>query len=120
MSEDRAVNTRPEGLRSPARPPRRNPAPARERIIKTATAEFARHGFAGARIARIVARSGSNPRMVYHYFGSKSALYVAVLEEVYPERRIEAALVWTDGPKLMAVPENMVRETLARLRAEGC
>jgi len=38
---------------------------------------------------------------------------------VFPGRRIEAALVWTDGPKLMAVPENIIAETLAALRAES-
>ena len=43
------------------------------------------------------------------------AVYVAVLREVFPGRAVEAALVWTDGPKLMAVPENVVAETLARL-----
>jgi ATP-dependent helicase/nuclease subunit A len=43
------------------------------------------------------------------------AIYVAVLREVFPGRTVEAALVWTDGPKLMAVPENVVAETLARL-----
>jgi len=37
---------------------------------------------------------------------------------VFPGRRIEAALVWTDGPRLMPVPENMIVRTLARLRAE--
>jgi len=47
------------------------------------------------------------------------AVYVAVLREVFPGRRIEAALVWTDGPKLMPVPENIIGQTLARLRAEG-
>src|SRR6266478_2834598 len=64
----------------PRRRSRRSPAQSREKIMKTATAEFARHGFAGARIARIVKNAGSNPRMIYHYFGSKSALYIAVLE----------------------------------------
>ena len=39
------------------------------------------HGFAGARINRIVQKARSNPRMIYHYFGSKSELYLAVLEE---------------------------------------
>jgi AcrR family transcriptional regulator len=63
-----------------ARRPRRNSVQAREKILKTATAEFARHGFAGARVARIVRRAASNPRMIYHYFGSKSELYIAVLE----------------------------------------
>jgi ATP-dependent helicase/nuclease subunit A len=43
------------------------------------------------------------------------AVYVAVLREVFPGRAVEAALVWTDGPKLMPVPENVVAQTLARL-----
>ncbi|QUD86261.1 double-strand break repair helicase AddA [Phenylobacterium montanum] len=47
------------------------------------------------------------------------ALYAAVLAEVFPGRLIEAALVWTDGPKLMPVPGKMITETLAELRANG-
>ena len=47
------------------------------------------------------------------------AVYVAVLAEVFPGRKIEAALVWTDGPKLMPVPENIIAETLAALRAQS-
>ena len=47
------------------------------------------------------------------------AIYAAVLGEVFPGRRIEAALVWTDGPKLMAVPEKLMVETLADLRRSG-
>jgi ATP-dependent helicase/nuclease subunit A len=43
------------------------------------------------------------------------AVYGAVLQSIFPERRIEAALVWTDGPKLMAVPENLRAEVLAGL-----
>jgi ATP-dependent helicase/nuclease subunit A len=45
------------------------------------------------------------------------AVYAAVLAELYPGRRIEAALVWTDGPKLMAVPEKVMAEALAELAA---
>jgi ATP-dependent helicase/nuclease subunit A len=48
------------------------------------------------------------------------ALYAAVLGEVFGAgvggRRIEAALVWTDGPKLMPIPENLLAQTLAALR----
>ncbi|MDP1739209.1 MAG: double-strand break repair helicase AddA [Caulobacter sp.] len=43
------------------------------------------------------------------------ALYAAVLSEIFPGRRIEAALVWTDGPRLMPVPENMITRTLDQL-----
>ena len=65
----------------PRRRPRRNSAESREQILRAATIEFVMHGFAGARINRIVQKARSNPRMIYHYFGSKSELYLAVLEE---------------------------------------
>jgi ATP-dependent helicase/nuclease subunit A len=44
------------------------------------------------------------------------ALYVAVLRTVFPDRRVEAALVWTDGPKLMPIEENIIAAVLADLR----
>jgi ATP-dependent helicase/nuclease subunit A len=44
------------------------------------------------------------------------AIYVAVLRAIFPGRRVEAALVWTDGPKLMPVPEAVITGTLAGLR----
>ncbi|HEY8615069.1 double-strand break repair helicase AddA [Phenylobacterium sp.] len=47
------------------------------------------------------------------------ALYAAVLADVFPGRRIEAALVWTDGPKLMPIPENLLADALAQLRRSG-
>ena len=47
------------------------------------------------------------------------ALYAAVLSDIFPGRRIEAAIVWTDGPKLMPVPENLWAQTLADLRRNG-
>jgi ATP-dependent helicase/nuclease subunit A len=43
------------------------------------------------------------------------AIYAAVLADVFPGRAIEAALVWTDGPKLMPVPENLLARGLADL-----
>jgi ATP-dependent helicase/nuclease subunit A len=46
---------------------------------------------------------------------TQMAIYVAVLSEIFPGRRVEAALVWTDGPKLMPVPENLVAQSLAAL-----
>ena len=41
------------------------------------------------------------------------AVYVAVLKRLYPDRAVEAALVWTDGPKLMPVPQVMMDTVLA-------
>lgn len=67
----------------------RNAADTRVKILKAARYEFALHGFAGARTERIVSRAKSNPRMLYHYFGGKAGLYVAVLEEALGDLRHE-------------------------------
>jgi ATP-dependent helicase/nuclease subunit A len=40
------------------------------------------------------------------------AVYVAILGRLYPDRPVEAALVWTDGPQLMAVPRAMMEAAL--------
>ena len=47
---------------------------------------------------------------------AQMATYVAVLARLYPDRPVEAALVWTDGPRLMPVPQAMMDEALASLR----
>lgn len=43
------------------------------------------------------------------------AIYAAILAETFPGRRIEAALLWTDGPSLMPVPAEMMAAALATL-----
>jgi TetR/AcrR family transcriptional regulator len=55
--------------------------------MSAARHEFARSGLAGARVDEIAARAGVNKQLVYHYFGDKDALYLAVLEGVYEEIR---------------------------------
>ena len=42
----------------------------------------------------------------------QAAVYVAVLKRLYPDRPVEAALVWTDGPKLMPIPQAMLEAAL--------
>jgi AcrR family transcriptional regulator len=59
----------------------------RVRILEAATAEFAQHGFGGARVDRIAERAQANKRMLYYYFGSKDELFLAVLEEAYAHIR---------------------------------
>ena len=62
---------------------RRDAVATRERILDAGRAEFSRHGYEGARIDRIALRSKANIRMLYHYFGGKEKLYLAVLEDTY-------------------------------------
>jgi ATP-dependent helicase/nuclease subunit A len=50
---------------------------------------------------------------------AQMAAYVAALRAAFPGRAVEAALVWTDGPKLMAVPEKLVESALKRLARSG-
>jgi len=65
----------------------RDPERTRARILDAATAEFARYGLGGARVDRIAQRAGANKRMLYYYFGSKEALFLAALEESYAHIR---------------------------------
>jgi AcrR family transcriptional regulator len=50
-----------------------------ERILAAAAAEFAEHGFAGARVDRIARRARVNKAMLYYHFRSKEALYRTLL-----------------------------------------
>lgn len=62
-------------------------------ILAAATREFGEKGFAGARIDEIAAATRTSKRMIYYHFGSKEALYLAVLETSYLRmRQTEAAL----------------------------
>lgn len=65
----------------------RDPERTRARLLEVATQEFAEHGYEGARVERIVGAAEVTPRMLYHYFGSKERLYLAVLDAVYAEIR---------------------------------
>ena len=54
----------------------------RERILDAATAEFAAHGLAGARVDRIAAAARINKAQLYHHVGNKEALFGAVVEQL--------------------------------------
>jgi TetR/AcrR family transcriptional regulator len=69
----------PAGRQRASRDPERTQA----LILQAATAEFSEKGIGGARVDTIAERAGTNKRMLYHYFGDKTGLYVAVLEAAY-------------------------------------
>jgi AcrR family transcriptional regulator len=78
-----------EGSMPKARPGRRaasgqrDPERTRAAILTAATAEITANGLTGARVDTIAERAGVNKRMLYHYFGDKQGLYLAVLEDTY-------------------------------------
>ncbi|MFI1731540.1 TetR family transcriptional regulator [Streptomyces acidicola] len=61
----------------------RDAARTRAEILDVATTEFARAGYAGARVDEIAARTRTTKRMIYYYFGGKEQLFTAVLERAY-------------------------------------
>ncbi|MER5423849.1 TetR family transcriptional regulator [Streptosporangium roseum] len=50
------------------------------RILAAATAEFAAHGIAGARVERIAKTASANKNLIYVYFESKDLLFDAVFD----------------------------------------
>jgi AcrR family transcriptional regulator len=94
----------------------RNPEQTRQRILSAALKEFARHGFAGARVDVIARSARINKRMLYHYFGNKEVLFRAVLRRKISERKawfadapqqvLEALPYWVE---LMASDPDWIR-----------
>jgi AcrR family transcriptional regulator len=104
VQKRRAGKARPKVSAAPGRT--NDPARTMADIIEVATREFADKGLAGARIDVIADAMRTSKRMIYYYFGSKEALYVAVLEEAYRRMRaIEAELHLEDLP-----PEDALRK----------
>lgn len=87
----------------------RDPERTRANILHAALVEFSARGFAGASIDAIAARSNANKRMIYHYFGNKRGLWLAVLEAAY--ERVRTAEVKLHLEELE--PEDAMRKLVA-------
>lgn len=86
-----------------------DPQRTQDDILEVATEEFSTHGLAGARVDQIAERTRTSKRMIYYYFGSKEALYLAVLERSYRKiRTLEADLELANLP-----PEEALRTLVA-------
>lgn len=68
-------------------PRTRDAARTKAEILRAARDEFCDQGFNGARVDAIAQRAGANKRLLYHYYGNKEALYLAVLHDAYQEIR---------------------------------
>jgi AcrR family transcriptional regulator len=64
------------------------------RILDAATEVFATRGFSAATMADVVAGSGASIGSIYHHFGGKNELFLAIFEQMADavDRRIEAAM----------------------------
>lgn len=61
----------------------RDPVATKARILESAVSEFSKKGYDGARVEGIAQKAKSNINLVYHYFGSKENLFIAVMEQSY-------------------------------------
>ena len=72
-----------------------------QRILDAATEAFATRGFAATTMADVVAGSGASVGSIYHHFGGKSELFLAIFEQMADavDRRIDAAMRHAGGPE---------------------
>jgi len=75
----------------------RDAARTRAEILDVATAEFAAHGYNGARVDEIAALTRTTKRMIYYHFGGKKQLYIAVLERAYARIRTAEQQIHVDN-----------------------
>jgi AcrR family transcriptional regulator len=87
----------------------RAPQRTRESILAAATREFAARGLGGARVDAIARLAGANKRMLYHYFGDKEGLFLAVMERTYAHIRQRE-----EGLRLEALPPVEAMRKLVR------
>lgn len=85
----------------------RNSAATAAAILAAAHAEFAALGYGGGRVDGIAARARVNKRMIYHHYGSKAGLYLAVLEHAYKRTR--------SAEQKLKLEELAPREAMVRL-----
>ncbi len=92
----------------------------RAKILHSATREFGMHGFSGARIERIAKSAKCNIRLLYHYFGNKKALYLAVLEAAYADLRNKESELDYDYSDPLACLEMLLRFTFDYFEKNPC
>ena len=98
---------------------RSDPQKTREKILARASAEFAARGFAGARVDAIARRCGLAKNMLYHYFGSKEGLFVAVLERMYGSLRARQHDFAIRGSDPVDAMRRLVAHTFSALLEDG-
>ncbi|MBK6496053.1 MAG: TetR/AcrR family transcriptional regulator [Gemmatimonadetes bacterium] len=93
----------------------RRPADRRQEILAAAMLVFGEEGYAKATLAQVARKAGISAATVSHYFGSKAALFEAMVSE-------EAMVISDDDPLLLVGPDGfrgllhqLVDEKLERL-----
>lgn len=77
----------------------------RDAIIDAALNEFAQHGFSGASVAGIAARSGISTGNVYRYFSSKAKLFEAAIPNSFVQKLMKKLRKRVDAYPIGTRPE---------------
>jgi TetR/AcrR family transcriptional regulator len=85
----------------------RQPEITRQNILDAAKSEFASVGLRGARTAVIAKRAGVNVQAIFHHFGSKDALFAAVVVSLF-----DANWFLTERNSLMDMDPRRAIETI--------
>jgi AcrR family transcriptional regulator len=94
-----------------------HPSDSRARLLEAARALFARNGYEGTSVRAITGRAKANLGAVTYHFGSKEALYHAVIEQfIVPVAERLAAISASDEPALSRL-ETVLRELLKQTAA---
>lgn len=91
----------------------RDPEATRARLLEAAATLFAERGYAGTKMRDIAARAGANLASGHYHWGSKKALYLAVLREQFKTTR--AALEQRGGSGTDDELDRMTRPELERV-----
>lgn len=82
------------------------------RIIEVARNIFARNGYAKASLAEIVNEAGVTTGAIYHHFGDKKGLFVAVAEHLEQQIVLESAAISNTSKSIWQRFENNILKTL--------
>jgi len=92
------TNTAADAIDTPAGDERRTDT--RDRVLEVAARHFAEHSFSGTSLRAIQREVGVNPATVHYHFGTKEALYQAViaqfLDKIQAERTARLARIPAD------------------------
>ena len=108
----------PAVRRAPPRPRRREPAQKQARILAAAQELFVQRGFAATTAADIASAADVSEGIVFHHFGSKEDLLVAVAAE-YGRGLNEAMFARSGEPHGPPDSEAMLRAAFAYVRERG-
>lgn len=81
-----------------------------QRILTAALHEFATLGYHAAKTAVIAAEARVSKGLIFHYFGNKAKLYLAVAEDVFARlNQVADWSVWQDAPDLTTMVTRALR-----------